>query len=1484
MTLYFERPVVFPETGSISVNSVWHSNTPLLAVASFSQDRGGFVIIFDELGESLKNVNYPVHRSFQVTALSWHPNKIILVTGWENGELKIWNGSDKDFANVIGPHKAPITFLGFSEKGTRLVSCDSTGSVIGWKVDSRGDTNLSFHLDLKESITHLTFRRTVKTHIDFDVEGLAKAAVNGDEHALDMFSNWRPKTTARKFKVQDGADNVNFFVATQSGSIYYINTSGSCSEVFNAEGIPMSNILYHPSKDAMIVMIEGFTICYFSVDYQGHLSELAKVKLSGRVQTRNVGSQGITWAGSSCLAILTGDLTVRVWDIETNDNYVLPTQMKLYDTQDKYHTVNEIFTCIAYCTLNQTLCAGTNIGRVYFWGKKHNFTDLENPEDVWDLNNVNSISGTIKQVIWGSQMLRLPLLSVNCVTSVYIMKEQSICSTFSERIWATQKTSSQVLVESDKGDFLLQLDSQVTDMSISEEILAFTDGRSIQCYDIVWDSVNIDRVKSSLNEGGNKDFSVRRLSTFTAERDSIIVYHKNIIAMDAKSISIFSTMGSILFTIAAGMNEGENIGMDVSSNYLTIFTMEGFLKIYDLSVDPPKLLTSVRSMYDMVPDFGEIILAKTNSSGTKVAFTLAAANLIPDGKLYVWDIESDTVTFYDFRKYDSLENYKIENEAESQEKTKAEQKMDDNCKNRIPVGFCWDEKDSRLLICSARKLKRLVQKKGFLARTKSDEKKNLSDEDSILITMFVSPENSIRLHDIKPTDLEIKLLACVAPFIVSVQKLSIVRDIMSDFVGLEKCDSATSKAVLDFSYHLSLGDMDAAFKSIKLIQSKGVWHSLAKMCVKTKRLDVASVCLGHMGNAGAARALRLAVSDDSLELEAKVALLAVHLNMPDEAEQLYIQCGRYDLQNKLLRSRNKMDAAHAVSESKDRINLRNTDHTWAKMLEQAGDFKEAAARYERANTHLYDVPRMLSDHPQQLQTYMSKTKDKEMLKWWGQYVESQGDMVSALKIYANAGDIYSQVRVLCFMGKETLASELARGNMQDKAALYHMARYYETVGNFEEAINMFTKATAYCNAVRLCKENNMIDELWNLSIVVSNKEKVQIAKYFEEQGDLEKSAMLYHRGGMLHKAIDLAFRTKQYDILQEIASELNADSDPSLVRKCAEYFIDNEQFDRAVDLLAIVKKYTEAINLCMKHNVQLTEDLAEKLTPSKDLVDEDTRETVLETLAESLMVQGNYHLATKKFTQAGDKIKAMKALLKSGDTDKIIFFAGVSRQREIYIMAANYLQSVDWQNHPEILKNIITFYSKGKALDLLANFYVACAQVEIDEFQNYEKAYGALTEASRCLQKITEPRDPKQMQRAADIVQQRITLVKRFVDIRKLFERGDGQTAITQCQQLLMTAGNDLEVAVRRGDVYSSMIQYLVKSGNYSEAKQYFVELRHLLEQSGNTPITYYITNEVLEGLANGLSIPVAQLLPKSTKMRVASEGDGDDVEEVVEE
>lgn len=40
---------------------------------------------------------------------------------------------------------------------------------------------------------------------------------------------------------------------------------------------------------------------------------------------------------------------------------------------------------------------------------------------------------------------------------------------------------------------------------------------------------------------------------------------------------------------------------------------------------------------------------------------------------------------------------------------------------------------------------------------------------------------------------------------------------------------------------------------------------------------------------------------------------------------------------------------------------------------------------------------------------MKDTTDTNMLKWWGQYTESTGDMDSALKIYQKADDYFSQV-------------------------------------------------------------------------------------------------------------------------------------------------------------------------------------------------------------------------------------------------------------------------------------------------------------------------------------------------------------------------------------------------------------------------------------------------------------------------------------------
>jgi intraflagellar transport protein 140 len=68
--------------------------------------------------------------------------------------------------------------------------------------------------------------------------------------------------------------------------------------------------------------------------------------------------------------------------------------------------------------------------------------------------------------------------------------------------------------------------------------------------------------------------------------------------------------------------------------------------------------------------------------------------------------------------------------------------------------------------------------------------------------------------------------------------------------------------------------MDEAHHAVRLIKSPSVWENMAHMCVKTKRLDVAEICFGHMGHARGAAAIRAAKFED-VESEARIAAVCI---------------------------------------------------------------------------------------------------------------------------------------------------------------------------------------------------------------------------------------------------------------------------------------------------------------------------------------------------------------------------------------------------------------------------------------------------------------------------------------------------------------------------------------------------------------------------------------------------------------------------------
>uniref|UniRef100_H2Z486 Uncharacterized protein n=1 Tax=Ciona savignyi TaxID=51511 RepID=H2Z486_CIOSA len=458
--------------------------------------------------------------------------------------------------------------------------------------------------------------------------------------------------------------------------------------------------------------------------------------------------------------------------------------------------------------------------------------------------------------------------------------------------------------------------------------------------------------------------------------------------------------------------------------------------------------------------------------------------------------------------------------------------------------------------------------------------------------------------------------------------------------------------------------------------------------------------------------------------------LAIELGMNEEAEVLLKNCQRFDLLNIFYQSTDQW-GKHQLSIAI----TRNSFHTpyAVTYVEVVSDPFPTRDFTKEIKLHFFlKIPQTYAKCLR-YSTNVPKPPRK-LRKWWAQYMESTGEMDVALKFYQQAADPLSLVRVYCYCGNLDKAAEVAN-ETGDRAACYHLARQFENNDEIKQAIHFFTRAMAFGNAIRICKEHGFEDQLMNLALLSTPNDMIEAARHYEDRPDT------------LDKAI----------------------------------------------------------------NFKLTEDLVEKLTIPKDFMDQHQRERLLSKLAGCCMNQGEYHLACKKYTQAGDKEKAMRALLKSGDTEKIIFFAGVSRMRNLYVMAANYLQSLDWRKDPEIMKNIISFYTKGRALDSLAGFYDACAQVEIDEYQNYEKAMGALTEAFKCLTKAKMANKQQQESKITEL-KSRIALVKKFIQTRRLFD-SDPQEGIKQCHALL--GEQDLESSVRFGDVYGLLIEYCASQGNH---------------------------------------------------------------------
>lgn len=1189
-----------------------------------------------------------------------------------------------------------------------------------------------------------------------------------------------------------------FFFVGEQGGVYVADDVGHMKSAFNMKD-PIAALLQYVEKSMFAVLTYTSILSLYEIDDDLKIKQTMRSKIN--VSTGgNCPTLTALWVGRGIMATCANETLIRVWNLDTDDSYQLTTS----DIRDPI--VN-----IAFNPRKRVLSGITSTGTIYSWQFIGSDSNTQG-EDDWELTVRFSVNkSSVHQLSWGPGD---DLLSFCTDEGAIILRETKLKRKMSNKMVAIQTSTNQISVEriappgqqQSKVPLQVKAGINIRDLDLNGSHISLSNGKQVEIY--------------VMKEG---------IQSFTA-KDPIAVpstcigaHRENLFLCTSNRIEIYNYNGTKKQTITFTQKEGDPTSISIFEDHIAIGTSTGQLKIFQITGRDARAVGSTKTLFE---DGKRIITSVAiNCTGQKVSILSKDVHksgiLQPSTILTVYDLNLDRIIEHDFSQY-----------------------------GRYPVSHFWDEIEPKMLSVEAR------QYSSIDASDPLKSKKNDGGRTLEIFTMFATPDDGLLKQDsFSPERNVIGLVGTSVPTLFFITKTdeasqsTISSKSMRDFEGINVQDSATRDALLNFSYFLAIGQVEDAYKSVKTIKDVTVWQNMAQMCVKTKKMEVAEICLSKMQNARASKALREAKREP--ELEAQVAMLAIQLGMIDEAEKLYKNCGRYDLLSNLYQALGDWEKSLEISEKYDRIHLKTLHYQYAKHLEQIEDLQEAMKHYELSKNDKFEIPRMLyqADKTQQLHQFIVQKNDPDLFKWWAQFREGEGDYENAFNYYMKAKDYLSLVRMSCFVKQFEQAAEIVKAS-GDRAAAFHLGRQLEINGEVDDAIHYYKIARRFRHALNVAIKKDQHQEVWNIAIDSPSVVKLEAAQYFEGKNMKDKAVLLYQKAGYLSKAIDLCFKSELFEVLGEISEALDETADPSILIKCGEFFTIHRKYEKAVLMYVNAQDVEKAIELCQKHNVLITEDMVNKMIPpkSEDPNESQRRDRSLLQIAQLCEAQGSYHIATKLYVQAGDKTMAMRSLIKSGDTQKITYFAVLSRKKELYILAANYLQTLEWQNNSELTSSITSFYKKAKAWDKLSLFYENCSLVEIDEYRDYEKALDALNDSMKYLSKST-----RDVRGKSSELKSKIEAVERFIELQKNVQTTDSQSFEKSCRELVRDA--QYSDAVRLGDIFALLVEHYYNLNDKSRAYSILIEMK---EQK--IELSYYLNHSMLRDIAQHMKVPISDL------------------------
>lgn len=855
---------------------------------------------------------------------------------------------------------------------------------------------------------------------------------------------------------------------------------------------------------------------------------------------------------------------------------------------------------------------------------------------------------------------------------------------------------------------------------------------------------------------------------------------------------------------------------------ISVLFDDNSINTYDLSRRQPKLTFS--SKFNFPDENFRICEMKTSCGGQYLSFIidkLISGEWIRDEKLYLHITQLDRTVAVDLS-------------------------------GRMPESCLWDEEDQRLVCIHA------IPKRDTKLRTE------------VIIPVFVNDEGEIFLQQSFEIGNRPILQYLSIPYIyITRPDGSPVIKKMPQFEGLDDVTDDIKKSILDFNFNLATGGIDEAFESIKGTTNPSTWRSLAQVAAQAKRTDLAALCLAKIGDP-----FSIYISKNKSDKEEASYLTTVALKLYSEARQYAASCNRYDLVASLERSLGDFSAAITTSTLHSRMILKRLHHEIGRFYEIVADYTKAVEHYELSQSLDFELPRLANSiGPQVVFDYVSQNPaaSNRLKTWCARFFEAQKNYDYALAMFTEAKNESEYIRLLCILKKWEEASNYVNRTKKPANFCYYARMLIERLPHVEgdEAgklkrtiIELFRNARQFGQAMKFAMEKGMIDDVIQLSLSSPRCLVIKAAEWFSALNMPKNAILMYSRAGQLAKALQLCFELKQYDALDEISDSFTPDMSPRVLVQCSHYFAESDRWSKAALCLAYAKRFDDVIELCSTHRITLSDNVI------NNLVDSDLQTDVLAKFASLCEQQQRHAIASKIYIKLKQYPDALKAIIKTGDTDKVLKLAKMMKKKETYIIAANYLQTLDSQPGSKVFEAVESIYQRANMLDNLLKFYNIHIESE-KENSNYEICKEILEKSLEVMHTMDE-NNPRLMS-----VQRKINVIESFIIAKQLCEDPEKvPKSMSICVDMLKDPQN--EECVKSDDVYVVLSKCYITKKNYKSAYKIMSDL-----STNGLDLEKYFDVETLMKVfsANGKKFE-----PKNEENKIDDVDSVDEIDDIVDD